>query len=141
MRKQLHYCSGFRCSHMLQLALVTTSSSPLLTLPLIFVRKKSCMEVCEWEQTQSTHQVRMWLNLSGRPYIVSHNWPACRTYLAFCFHFCLTHLALSDISNGFVSFLPDTSSCGHIWLCHTYLAGTGPLSMDHSTPWYSHNCQ
>ena len=42
----------------------------------------------------------------------------------FC-HFCRTNLALSDISCVFWSFLSDTSSCGHIWLCRTYLAGTG----------------
>ena len=67
-------------------------------------------------------------------------------YLAFCCHFCRTNLALSDIScfllqfssdiyRGlalsdiycvFLSFLSDISSCGHNWLCRTYLAGTGP---------------
>ena len=31
---------------------------------------------------------------------------------------------LSDISCVFLSFLSDISSCGHIWLCRTYLAGT-----------------
>ena len=65
-------------------------------------------------------------------------------HIAFCFNFCLTHLsdiscdffckfcrthlALSDISCVFWTFLSDISSCGHIWLCRTYLAGTG-LSM------------
>ena len=39
---------------------------------------------------------------------------------------CRTHLALSDISCVFWSFLSDISSCGHIWLCRTYLAGTRP---------------
>ena len=50
----------------------------------------------------------------------------CRTYPAVFCHFCRTNLALSDISRDFWSFLSDTSSCGHIWLCRTYLAGTGP---------------
>ena len=51
----------------------------------------------------------------------------CRTYPAVFCHFCRTNLALSDISSVFWSFLSDTSSCGHIWLCRTYLAGTGPV--------------
>ena len=77
---------------------------------------------------------------------------SCQTHLAFCFHFCLTlsvghicrfffnfcrtHLALSDISCVFWSFLSDISSCGHIWLCRTYLAGTGPpaISLHHCRP-------
>ena len=40
---------------------------------------------------------------------------------------CRTYLALSDISWVFFTFLSDTSSCGHNWLCRTYLAGTGPI--------------
>ena len=52
----------------------------------------------------------------------------CRTYRAFFCHFCRTNLALSDISCVFWSFLSDISSCGHIWPCRTYLAGTGPTS-------------
>ena len=48
----------------------------------------------------------------------------CRTYPAFFRHSCRTNLALSDISCVFWSFLSVTSSCGHIWLCRTYLAGT-----------------
>ena len=52
----------------------------------------------------------------------------CRTYLADFCHFCRTHVTLSDISCVFWSFLSDTSSCGHIWLCRTYLAGTGLLT-------------
>ena len=51
----------------------------------------------------------------------------CRTNLAVFCHFCRTNLALSDISCVFCSLLSDTSSCGHNWLCRTYLAGTGPL--------------
>ena len=49
----------------------------------------------------------------------------CPTHLSdiycgfFCI-FCRTHLALSDISCVLLSFLSDTSSCGHIWLCRTY---------------------
>ena len=50
----------------------------------------------------------------------------CRTYHAILLNFCRTHLALSDISCVFLPFLSDISSCGHIWLCRTYLAGTGP---------------
>ena len=51
-------------------------------------------------------------------------WHICRTYLAIFCNFCRTHLALSDIPCVFWSFLSDISSCGHIWLCRTYLAGT-----------------
>ena len=36
------------------------------------------------------------------------------------------YLPLSDIYCVFWSVLSDTSSCGHNWLCWTYLAGTGP---------------
>ena len=34
-------------------------------------------------------------------------------------------LLLSDISCVLLSFLSETSSCGHIWQCWTCLAGTG----------------
>ena len=37
----------------------------------------------------------------------------------------MCNCVLSDISCVFLSFLSDISSCGHIWLCRTYLAGTG----------------
>ena len=47
---------------------------------------------------------------------------------------CRTYLALSDISCVFLSFLSDTSSCGHNWLCRTYLAGTGPLDLTLDNP-------
>ena len=50
----------------------------------------------------------------------------CLTHLSdiSCDFFCRTHLALSDISCMFLSFVSDITSCGHIWLCRTYLAGT-----------------
>ena len=49
-----------------------------------------------------------------------------RTYPAVFRNSCRTNPSLSDISCVFWSFLSDTSSCGHIWLCRTYLAGTRP---------------
>ena len=55
-----------------------------------------------------------------------------RTYLALSDMSCRLLSSLPDISNfvGHImrvfSFVSDTSSCGHIWMCRTYLAGTGP---------------
>ena len=57
----------------------------------------------------------------------------CRTYTAVFCHFCRTNLAFSDISCVFWSFLSDTSSFGHIWICRTYLAGTRPTTKDTNT--------
>ena len=51
----------------------------------------------------------------------------CRTYLALIYYFCRTHLVvLSDMYCVCLSFSTVTSSCGHIWLCRTYLAWTRP---------------
>ena len=67
--------------------------------------------------TVSTHPVR---------HISVFFFHFCLTHLSdiSCDFFCRTHLALSDISCMFLSFASDITSCGHIWLCRTYLAGT-----------------
>ena len=92
---------------------------PHMSLTTCYLMKITCMhvlDVCAW--------VYNLFFFRKKP--TKHKLFFCQTYPAVVCNLCRTNLALSDISCVFWSFLSDTSSCGHIWPCRTYLAGTSP---------------